>query len=142
MKSLETLIKLRKRDMDEVRQQLSMLEDERSKALAHMITIDQEVKKEVAASEAAIGWADMLADFMKRMEKRKIALMQKVLRIEARMNQLRDRLVEQFAEMKKYEIARDNRLATEQKKLEKQMQTMLDEIGGQLHQRKQTQEVL
>lgn len=135
MKSLETLIKLRKRDIDETRQQLSMLEDERAKAIAHIITIAQEIKKETEASDASVGWADMLAEFLQRMERRKDAQTQKVLRIEARMGQLRDRLVEQFAEMKKYEIARDNRLAAEQKKLEKQMQTMLDEIGTQLHER-------
>ena len=138
MKSLETLIKLCKRDIDEVRQQLSMLEDERAKALAHIVTIDREVKKEMAASgEVMVGWADMLSEFLKRMERRKEAQVQKVLRIETRMNQLRDRLAEQFAEMKKYEIARDHRLAAEQKRLEKQMQTMLDEIGIQLHQRDQ-----
>lgn len=136
MKALHTLIKLRKRDIDETRKQLSMLEDEKAKALANIMTIEQEVARETNASEAALGWADMLAEFLARMDRRKESQKQKVLRIDARMAQLYSRLSDQFAEMKKYEIARDNRLAEEKKLLEKQMQTMLDEIGGQLHRRK------
>ncbi len=131
MKGLETLIKMQQREIDILRKQIMQLEQDRVRAHAQITQINQQITRESQANEASVGFLDMFANFLGRMEGRKVNLNRQIESIEQRRAVIENRLREQFAELKKYEIARDNRLAEEQAALEKQMQSMLDEIAIQ-----------
>ena len=48
-----------------------------------------------------------------------------------------DEIREKFSELKKYEIARDNRLKRAKEEADRKERILLDEIAGQQHRRKE-----
>jgi flagellar biosynthesis chaperone FliJ len=137
MKGLATLIKLSKRTLDELRRKMAALEKEKSDLEFAVITLQEELQREIAMAEKQPDMAQFFGDFAKRIQNRQQQLAVEIKSVDKKIEMLREEITVAFGELKKYEIALEN---DRRRKLEEQNRKdtiVLDEIAGQQHRRKQ-----
>ncbi|MDR3450515.1 MAG: flagellar FliJ family protein [Alphaproteobacteria bacterium] len=134
VKSLETLIKLQKTFVDEQRIHLARLQDN-LEAIDNRI-VELEIRKarelEAARDEAARA---TYGAFLGAMVEQGRALEKDRQTAALAVKIAQEKLAELFEEQKRYEIAEEQRLATEAKKERRRETIDLDEIGGVMHER-------
>ena len=129
MKSLKTLIKLRKDEVDKRRKELSDIEARQQSLIAEFERHGKSIEIESAAAvnfpETSITFAGFLKKTLKRRDdlQKAIKLMQQVI------DKKRDELQEAFGELKKLEIVLENKITEAYRAELKREQGKLDEIA-------------
>ncbi len=129
MRSLKTLVRMRREELDERRQLVAQLEN-RLNALVHARA--ELEKKHAAEKHFAEGSPEALfsypayAAWVKSEEQR---FEEARLAVEAQADAARDGLRDAFAELKKLEIAEKERIRRERREAERREQKALDAVG-------------
>lgn len=138
-KGLKTLVRLSRFDVDEKRRVLVELQAREDQILEdirqHGIRLKEE--QQLAAGDATgIGYlyGSYHQQWMAQREHHQIALMAARHMIE----QARDALAESYRQLKTYEITQKERERKEREDANRKEQAFLDELGQQIHQRKET----
>lgn len=140
MKGLNTLIKLSKRTLDELRRKMGALEGQKSQLELAIVKLQEELAREIELAKKQPEMSGFFGDFAKRIKKRQEDLAKEIKKIEAEMAKLRDKIAEAFGELKKYEIALDNAKLRVKEDQNRKDTIMLDEIASQQHRRKEKQD--
>jgi flagellar protein FliJ len=120
MKTLKTLIKLHKRALDKTLREIEQYEEEKSKLELHKQKVEEESAAE-AEKYSASQYAYMLDRYLQNSRKVLQRIDAQLLRISLSIDKLRSVLRDQYAELKKFEIALENKKKLEiikQKKIE------------------------
>lgn len=136
MKTLNTLIRLHKRTLDELRRNMVALENQKTQLQQTIKSLQNELEKEVALAGKQVEMANFFGEFAKRIRGRQDVIHQEIRGIDGKIEALNKEIFEAFTELKKYEIASENlklRMLEEEKRKET---LMLDEIAAQQFQRK------
>jgi len=137
MKALNTLIRIHKRNLDELRRNMVALENQKAKLEQAIIILHQELDKEIALASTQPEMSNFFGEFAKRIKGRQETLRQEIIAINIKIKTLNDDIFAEFTEIKKFEIARENK-KTRLKDAENRKETlMLDEIASQQFQKKQ-----
>jgi uncharacterized coiled-coil DUF342 family protein len=139
MKTLNTLIRLHKRTLDELRRNMAALEGQKDKLHQSIKSLQNELEKEVKLAGMQAEMANFFGEFAKRIRGRQDMLHGEIKNIDVKIAELNKEIFGEFTELKKYEIARENlkqRMAEEEKRKET---LMLDEIAAQQFQRRMTE---
>ena len=136
-KGLKTLIRLARFNVDEKRRMLTELQNREDQILEEIRQGEAQLKTEQqVAAEDATGVGFLYGAYhrawMARREQQEIALMAVRHMIEG----ARDELAEAFRQLKTYEITQRERERREQQEADRKEQAFLDEMGQQMHQRK------
>jgi len=131
MKSLNTLIKLAQRRLDELRRRLADLEVQRDKLLALIKRLDDELASELEQAYQRPEMSTFFGDFSRRIRKRKEEITREIAALATQMEKVREDIMEGFSELKKYEVARDHAKARERQEQERKETKLLDEIAQQ-----------
>ena len=137
MKTLKTLIKLAKQDLDEKRQELNVFLDKKDELLKQRSDLDkrlaeeqefatdsEEFKYAYTAFSAKIAWQqENIDNFTKALDEQ--------------IDFVSEKISEGFAELKRYEIMLDKKMRDEQKELQRKETIEMDEIGMVAHGRKE-----
>jgi len=140
MKGLVTLIKLSKRTLDELRRKMGSLENQKSQFEQASKKLQEELHNEMSLAKKQPEMSGFFGDFAKRIKKRQEVIANEIRKIEQQMEKLRDEIAIAFGELKKYEIALENSKARAKDEQNRRDTIQLDEIAGQQHRRKETQE--
>lgn len=137
-KGLKTLIRLSKFDVDEKRRMLTELQNREDIILEDIRQHDIRLKEEQSlAAQDATGIGYLYGSYHKQwMDQRdhhQIALMACRHMIE----QARDVLADAYRQLKTYEITQKERDRKEREETDRKEQAFLDELGQQIHQRKE-----
>ena len=136
MKPFDTLIRLSEQQLDEKRRQLAALEDRLDAARLQRKAIDDELVREQGLatqdSSALFAYGAYAAEVIRRRE-RADAL---ILLVEREAEVARDDVRTAFAELKRYQITHDRKLAELARTRAAKEQIELDEIAQQLDRRK------
>ena len=137
MKSLDTLIRLQKWQLDEKRRQLSDLRQMHADMAAQIDRLDREV-----AAEAALAVGDPMLGatysvFAQAASDRRDRLDGSLREIEGQMIAVEHDINDAFGELKKLEITKQNRESRDRAAQSRRMQATLDEVGGGMVQRQQ-----
>ena len=128
MKSLKTLIKLHKQKLNDLLKQINNLEEKKNIHEASLkklkIEILAELKKYMGTE-----YAFMLDNYMKSAEDRERKLKSEIKAFEEQIAILREELALEFAELKKFEIALQNRVSAEKEIERKAEVKSLDEFN-------------
>lgn len=110
VKSLNTLIKIEKAALDELRRTQTMLENQRQSLvdLVGKLQEDLDAEMQNAAENAHLG--AFFGNFAQRIKKRQDAIRVEVLALNKQLQELGVKISHAFGEVKKLEIARDNRI--------------------------------
>lgn len=135
-KALDTLIKLNKRTLDELRRSMVALENQKAQLLQAKANLQQELEQEMELAGTQPEMSHFFGDFAKRIKKRQADLSGEVAALDQQMAQLSDAISFAFAEVKKFEIAKENAKKRAQELARKREDLMMDEIASQQFHRK------
>jgi len=136
MKGLNTLIKLHKRSLDELRRQMVALENQKAQLLSLSAKLKDELAAEIVTASRNPEMGNFFGNFSKRIEKRQLEIAKEVAALDKQMKDLDVQIVAAFAELKKFEIALDNAKKRKQAEADRRETGEMDEIAGQQHRRK------
>tara|TARA_B100000989_G_C19366494_1_gene395513 strand:- start:250 stop:666 length:417 start_codon:yes stop_codon:yes gene_type:complete len=131
MKGLKTLIRLRKRDLDALRERLASLEGKKERLLQRIEQLHDELQNEIDLAGDMPEMRGFFGDFSKSIKGRQDKIVNEILRIETQIQQVTNDISRQFSELKKYEISYDNYLKEQARLEDEREQKELDEIGVQ-----------
>lgn len=137
MRPFDTLIELSENQLDEKRKRLATLEGRLTAAQAHRAALDEEQAQEqqVAAQETGIvGFA--YGAYAERLIQRRQEADRAIAKAETAVEEQREIVREAFAELKRYEMAHEARLAKARREQEAKDQIEQDEIAGNMLRRR------
>jgi len=136
MNALNSLVRVHSWALDEKRQKLAELEGLADKLRADLQALEQELEQEQSAASGSAEGSIAFPAFVAAALERRKRLRQSIANIELACTAARDEVNQAFQEMKKFELARDNQIAEEQDEAARREQTAMDEMGVDLHRRK------
>ena len=136
-KDLHTLIRLRKWEVDEKQRSLAVLLRQEEGVIERQAMLEADILREMAiASELPADQRGTLTGYLKRCEQFREALKSALQDIRQRIVNNRDHLAEAYRRLKTFEVTQDQRDLAEEKE-EARLETLeLNEIGLNLHRRK------
>lgn len=140
MKGIETLIRLSKRTLDELKRKQAELEAEKEKMENGIKRLQEELRRESQLAVRAPEMASFYGKFSKNIQERQQKLKEEANKIEAELVLLNEQIMEAFADLKKYEIARDNAKARKKAEEARKETIELDEIASVKFTRKMREE--
>lgn len=142
MKSLDTLIRLQKFELDEKRRKLAELQGLRDDMAARIERLEAQMKTEAvnALGNDEVGFA--YANYISAALDRRKTMLTSLDELDQRVLAARDEVAEAFQEVKKYEVARENRQKRERAERLKRENETLDEVGVGAFTRRQAEATL
>lgn len=137
MKGLDSLIKLHKRTLDELRRSMAALERQKDQLQQAIHNLQLELEKEMALAKKQAEMSGFFGDFAKRIKNRQAEHQESIRKLDKQILKLNDEIAAAFAEVKKFEIAKENRKRRALEEQSRKETIMLDEIAGQQYTRKQ-----
>ena len=136
MKSRETLIRLHRFKVDEIRRRLKLLDDMRADLAKKMS--DLEIMMQDEQRRAAHSDLGRLAypSFARSVVQRRENIQRSIDEVEKQASTVTEELQAAFRELKKYEIAADNVAERDRVEVARQVQAELDDIAMSRHVRK------
>ena len=128
MKALKTLIKLNKNQLDKTLRQIDLAEKEKARLEQKKKTVEEEVEGEIQKYSKS-QYAYMLDRYLDNSRKILKRIDAQILQASLSIDKLRSVLRDQYAELKKFEIALDNKKKLEAAKLKKIEDKFVDEFN-------------
>ena len=138
MKTIQTLIRLAKLEVDERRRALADLLEHDAALDRAIARLDREVEDEREKARQDPEYATGYAAYVKHAANRRKALVDQKAALGEKILEARDDLAVAFEEQKKYEITADNQAAAETAESNRREQAELDAMGLQNHRRENT----
>lgn len=139
MKTLDTLIRLHKRTLDELRRNMVSLETQKSQLQQAIANLQKDLDKEMTLAAKQPEMSNFFGEFAKRVKTRQESLRGEIRTIDVKINELNNKIFEAFTELKKYEIAKENAKQRAREAENRKETIMLDEIAGQQYLKKQSE---
>lgn len=111
MKTLTTLIRLSKRALDALRKKQVALENQKMQLQEAIKRLAAELATEQKLAEKSPEMGSFYGGFSKRIQMRQNEIRQEISRIDAQLVALSEEIMIAFSDLKKYEIALDNKKA-------------------------------
>lgn len=129
MKSIQTLIKLQQRQLDEKRRRLKDLLDQESMMIAKKEETKQSILEEQKRSMSDIQAAYTLPAFVKKARSDIETLENHIITVRQQADAVRDEIAVIFQELKRYEIYDEMKETEKKDKADKREQKLMDEMG-------------
>ncbi len=139
MKTLDTLIRLHKRTLDELRRNMVSLENQKSQLQQAIVNLQKDLDKEMLLAGEQPEMSHFFGEFAKRIKNRQDNLRDEIRSLDIKITELNGKIFEAFAELKKYEIARENAKQRAREAENRKETIMLDEIAAQQFLKKQSE---
>ena len=136
MKSLKTLIKLNKQQLDALRRSLVALEGQKANLDASIERLKAEVQAETRLAQSNVELARYFGAFTKAAQQKEADIRTEMAKLDKQMDTLREEIRGKFSELKTFEIALERQKEREKEKQAKQEAEQLDEIAMQQFVRK------
>mgnify|MGYP000988846288 CR=1 FL=1 len=108
MKGIKTLIKLARRELDELKRKQVALEQEKDKLEQAVVKLQQELQREMKMAAENPHMGSFYGNFAKQNRERQQELQAEIKKVEAALLAMAEHIMEAFANVKKYEIAEEN----------------------------------
>ena len=142
-KDLHTLIRVRKWDVDEKQRAVGALLRDEEKILDFQAALAREMEEEKALVGQAVPSARMTFEpYIQRGKQRRQNLEAALILIRQKIDQAREELAEAYRRFKTFEITQDQRDAAEEAEENRVEQITIDEMGIDLHRRKNNAHVI
>lgn len=135
MKSLDTLIRLQKWQLDEKRRQVVELRRMQDDLAASIARLDEDIANEAVLARKDPALGANFGAFAQAADARKKKLVGSLSDLDSQIEVVEGEIAESFAELKKIELTKENREARIRKSLDRRNQATLDEVGGAMARR-------
>ncbi|GAA4255662.1 hypothetical protein GBZ26_19645 [Azospirillum formosense] len=140
MSSLKTIIRLQKWKLDEKRRALAELQNLADRLQAEIERLKEEIAAERDTARGNVEYAFTYSNYIQAAMDRGKRLTQSMGQVEAQIAVATDEMAEAFQELKRYELAEEERLKREKEKLKRKEANMLDETALVGFRRRQQEE--
>ncbi|MDE1147574.1 MAG: flagellar FliJ family protein [Azospirillaceae bacterium] len=135
MKSLKTLIRLHKNEVDEKRRRLTQLREREEELTERRRQFEEQVEVERKLSGTSLDLSFTIAAYLKQAKIQRNALEQAKHQLHALIVEAEEELATAFQELKRFELAEEERIRQEKAEFARKEALMLDEIAAQRHTR-------
>lgn len=129
MKSIKTLIRVKKREMDALKRQQGILEQQREEIHSIMVGLANQLVDELKAAQAMPEMGHFFGDYSAAIKKRQDFMHTHLRKVEIELDKLTAQLRERFGEMKKFELALANWQKRRDEAVARKLSQEMDEIG-------------
>ena len=129
MKSVVTLLRVKQREMDVLKRQQMVLENQRAEVEARIKRLADQLMEEMKTAEAMPEMAHFFGDFSATIKQRQAQMRTQVIKIDTELERVAVQILERFSEMKKYEIALENWKKRKAEAEARRSQQYMDEIA-------------
>ncbi len=136
MKGLDTLIKLHKRTLDELRKQIAVVENQKAQLVALSKRLSDELRHEIEVAGRQPEMGGFFGGFAKRIKARQEQIAAEIKKLDKEIATLTDAAQVAYGEVKKFEIAKANAKKRALKEQDRKDTIRLDEIAGVQDRRK------
>jgi flagellar export protein FliJ len=137
VRALPNLIRLNKWALDEARRKVGDLETLKASFRKEVAELDDELGREQHAARGSMDSLITLQGYYQHVRERRGRLERSIAEVDAALELAREETAEAYRELKKYETALENLQKRERADAEKKEQTELDDVGIDMHRRKQ-----
>ena len=131
MKGLNTLIKLHKRTLDELRRKMAALENQKIQLLQASARLDEELASEIKTASKTPELGQFFGGFSNRIKNRQLDIAREVAKLDKQIEALNSEIRDAFSELKKFEIALENAKLKLKAAQERMLTIEMDEIAQQ-----------
>ena len=129
MKSIKTLIRVKQREMDALKRQQGILEQQREEIHSIMVGLANQLVDELKAAQAMPEMGHFFGDYSAAIKKRQDFMHTHLRKVEVELDKLTLQLRERFGEMKKFELALANWQKRKDEAVARKLAQEMDEIG-------------
>ena len=129
MKSLHTLIRLEKREIDVLKRQQVELQQKREDCITALTHLANELRAEMKSAETMPDMRQFFGDFSAGNKKKQAQIDGLLLRTDREIEDLTQKIRLRFNELKKFEVALENHKKREAEKFKKRETQMMDDIA-------------
>lgn len=129
MKSIKTLIRVKQREMDALKRQQGILEQQREEIHSIMVGLANQLVDELKAAQAMPEMGHFFGDYSAAIKKRQDFMHTHLRKVEIELDKLTAQLRERFGEMKKFELALANWQKRKDEAVARKLAQEMDEIG-------------
>ena len=129
MQSVKTLLRVKQREMDALKRQQGILENQREEVHAIIEGLSNQLVSELHAAQTLPDMAHFFGDYAATIKKRQEMMHAHLRRVEAELEKLSEQLREHFSEMKKYELTLANWQQRKKLAAARAEQQMMDEVA-------------
>lgn len=130
MKSLKNLIRMQKNEVDEKRRELVRFQEEADQLRGAAQALEDEILAEQEAAKANFDISFAYANYHKAAMKRRARLAQAIRAADHSVEIAAEAMREAFQELKRFEVAEEQRLAAEEAERKRKDAIMLDETAS------------
>lgn len=135
MKSLDTLIRLQKWQLDEKRRQLADLRQMQADMTASIARLDEDIANEAVLAKKEPSLGANFGVFAQAANDRRDVMVGSLQELEGQIELVEAEINTSFTELKKIEVTKENREARIRKARDRKTQATLDEIGSVMSRR-------
>jgi flagellar protein FliJ len=136
MRTLETLIKVHKHQLDEKRRALTDLENLRADLIAQREKLDADLAREQEVARQVECGAFAYGGFHQGYIKRRDTLMASLAELEGRIAAAHEIVSEAYQDVKRHEVALASRQRRQKEEEDRRAQNVLDEVSLEMHRRR------
>ena len=129
MKSIKTLIRVKQREMDALKRQQGILEQQREEVHSIIVGLANQLADELKAAQNMPEMGHFFGDYSAAIKKRQELMHAHLRRVEVELDKLTQQLRERFSEMKKFELALANWQKRKDDATARKLSQEMDEIG-------------
>jgi len=136
MRTLETLIRVQKRQLDQLRRELAGLEQLAVDLRAQAADLEREVAAQQRLAQSSPEGAFAYPGYARAVIIRREKIAASIVDVDRRLEAMRDQVAEAFQELKRYDIVLANRRVQARQEADRREQALLDEMGLEGHRRR------
>lgn len=129
MKTLKTLIRLKKDDVDKLQKELSQIQERQRKLQEEHDDLGAELLREADVATQFPELAGSFGTFAKKITDRQKILLNNIALLQAAIDKKRDELLVEFSEQKKFEIALEQQQLAANAEIKRLESIKLDEVA-------------
>ena len=135
MKSMQTLMRVKQREIDTIKTEQAKLQEQRDELMAQAEKLEDDLKQELEAASAMPDMSHVFGQFSKHIRRKQDVLYQQARQLETKIEQLGEVIRVAFSEYKKYEIAYENWKKQQAEEAARRETKHLDEMAIMAHAR-------
>lgn len=139
MKSINTLIKINSRELDELRKEVVRQEEEKQRLIDENNNMEEQLQREhvLASNDPEMGVA--FANYRRFIRGKQANIEKSLKNLDKRIDALKEDIAVKFGEVKKYEILLSSKMLEEQKKISDMENKEMDAIAINNHLKEDSQ---
>lgn len=136
MRTLETLIRVQKRQLDQLRRELAGLEQLAVDLRQQAADLEKEVVQQQGLARSTAEGAFAYPGYARQVIARREKVAASIADVDVRLAAMRERVAEAFQELKRYDIVLSNRRLQARMEADRREQLLLDEMGLEAYRRR------